>query len=60
MMGDRAVARLAGFGIDTSGLQRLAGVPTSSFIMLTRGYITTVDIFAGSAADLPGVDAVLP
>jgi sugar/nucleoside kinase (ribokinase family) len=119
MMGDWAVARLESFGIDTSGLQRIAGVPTSSSIVLTRkdgsrpalhvrgatghfvvdpadfdkvtdtkvfhmggvglmdamdgapnaalmkhakarGCITTVDIFAGSAADLPDVDAVLP
>lgn len=119
MMGDWAVARLESFGIDTSGLQRLDGVPTSSSIVLTRadgsrpalhvrgatghftvdeadfdlvtdtrvfhmggvglmdamdgprnaalmahakqrGCITTVDIFAGSAADLPDVDAVLP
>lgn len=119
MMGDWAVNRLADFGIDTSGLQRLAGVPTSSSIVLTRadgsrpalhvrgatghfvvepadfdkitdtrvfhlggvglmdamdgprnaalmahakarGCITTVDIFAGSASDLPDVDAVLP
>lgn len=36
MMGDWAVDRLAGFGIDTSGLQRLAGVPSSSSIVLTR------------------------
>lgn len=119
MMGDWAVSRLESFGIDTSGIQRLAGVPTSSSIVLTRkdgsrpalhvkgatghfvvdeadfdrvtdtrvfhmggvglmdamdgprnaalmahakqrGCITTVDIFAGSAADLPDVDAVLP
>lgn len=119
MMGDWAVARLESFGIDTSGLQRIAGVPTSSSIVLTRkdgsrpalhvrgatghfvvypadfdkvtdtkvfhmggvglmdamdgapnvalmkhakarGCITTVDIFAGSPADLPDVDAVLP
>lgn len=119
MMGDWAVARLDSFGIDTSGLQRLNGVPTSSSIVLTRadgsrpalhlkgatghfvvdpadfdkvtdtrvfhlggvglmdamdgtrnaalmkhakarGCITTVDIFAGSVADLPDVDAVLP
>jgi sugar/nucleoside kinase (ribokinase family) len=119
MMGDWAVSRLEGFGIDTSGIQRLQGVPTSSSIVLTRkdgsrpalhvkgatghfivpqsdydrvtdtrvfhlggvglmdamdgpqnaalmahakarGCITTVDIFAGSAADLPDVDAVLP
>lgn len=119
MMGDWAVARLESFGIDTSGLQRLEGVPTSSSIVLTRadgsrpalhlkgatghfvvdpadfdkvtdtkvfhlggvglmdamdgprnaalmkhakdrGCITTLDIFAGSAADLPDVDAVLP
>ncbi len=119
MMGDWAVSRLAQFGIDTSGLQRLKGVPTSSSIVLTRadgsrpalhvrgatghfvvtpadydtitdtrvfhlggvglmdamdgppnaalmahakarGCITTVDIFAGSAADLPDVAAVLP
>lgn len=119
MMGDWAVSRLDSFGIDTSGLQRLDGVPTSSSIVLTRkdgsrpalhlkgatghfvvseddfdrvtdtrvfhlggvglmdamdgprnaalmahakarGCITTVDIFAGSAADLPDVDAVLP
>ena len=117
MMGDWAVNRLEGFGIDTSGLQRLPGVPTSSSIMLTRvdgsrpalhvkgatghfliepadfdritdtrvfhlggvglmdamdgpgnaapmahakarGCITTVDIFAGSASDLPDIDAV--
>lgn len=119
MMGDWAVNRLEGFGIDTSGLQRLPGVPTSSSIVLTRvdgsrpalhvkgatghfliepadfdritdtrvfhlggvglmdamdgpgnaalmahakarGCITTVDIFAGSASDLPDIDAVLP
>lgn len=119
MMGDWAVNRLASFGIDTSGLQRLPGVPTSSSIVLTRldgsrpalhvkgatghfvvepadfdritdtrvfhmggvglmdamdgprnaalmahakarGCITTVDVFAGSAGDLPDVDAVLP
>ena len=119
MMGDWAVTRLEGFGIDTSGLQRLPGVPTSSSIVLTRqdgsrpalhvkgatghfvvkpadfdritdtrvfhmggvglmdamdgprnaalmahakarGCITTVDIFAGSASDLPDIDAVLP
>jgi sugar/nucleoside kinase (ribokinase family) len=119
MMGDWAVSRLESFGIDTSGLQRFDGVPTSSSIVLTRadgsrpalhvrgatghfvvdeadfdkvtdtrvfhmggvglmdamdgarnaalmahakkrGCITTVDIFAGSAADLPDVDAVLP
>ena len=119
MMGDWSVSRLAEFGIDTSGLQRLPGVPTSSSIVLTRrdgsrpalhvkgatghfvvpptefdritdtrvfhmggvglmdamdgprnaalmahakarGCITTVDVFAGSAGDLPDVDAVLP
>lgn len=119
MMGDWAVARIEGFGIDVSGLQRLEGVPTSSSIVLTRadgsrpalhvrgatghfvvdpadfdkvtdtkvfhlggvglmdamdgarnaalmrhararGCITTVDVFAGSPADLPDVDAVLP
>ena len=119
MMGDWAVSRLADCGIDTSGLQRLPGVPTSSSIVLTRrdgsrpalhvkaatghfvvppaefdritdtrvfhmggvglmdamdgpriaalmahtkarGCITTVDVFAGSAGDLPDVDAVLP
>ena len=119
MMGDWAVSRLGDFGIDTSGLQRLKNVPTSSSIVLTRkdgsrpalhvkgatghfvvdvadfdritdtkvfhlggvglmdamdgapnaalmahaksrGCITTVDIFAGSAADLPDVNAVLP
>lgn len=119
MMGDWAVSRLESFGIDTSGIQRLDGVPTSSSIVLTRtdgsrpalhvkgatghfvvddsdfdritdtrvfhmggvglmdamdgarnaalmahakarGCITTVDIFAGSVADLPDVDAVLP
>ena len=119
MMGDWAVERIAGFGIDTSALQRIAGVPTSSSIVLTRpdgsrpalhlkgatgaftipesdfdrvtdarvfhlggvglmdamdgernaalirhakarGCITTVDIFAGSSADLPDVEAVLP
>lgn len=118
-MGDWAVARLEEFGVDTSGLQRLDGVPTSSSIVLTRkdgsrpalhlkgatghfvvpeadfdtitdsrvfhlggvglldamdgtrnaalmrhakarGCITTVDVFAGSPADLPDVDAVLP
>ena len=36
MMGDWAQARLQGFGIDTSAMQRLAGVPTSSSIVLTR------------------------
>jgi sugar/nucleoside kinase (ribokinase family) len=36
MMGDWAVSRLESFGIDTSGLQRLEGVPTSSSIVLTR------------------------
>lgn len=119
MMGDWAVDRIASFGVDTSALQRLPGVPTSSSIVLTRpdgsrpalhvkgatgafvvpeadfdrvtdtrvfhlggvglmdamdgdrnaalirhakarGCITTVDIFAGSPADLPDVEAVLP
>ncbi len=119
MMGDWAVDRIAQFGIDTSGLQRIPGVPTSSSIVLTRrdgsrpalhlkgatgafrvdpadydrvtdarvfhlggvglmdamdgdqnaalirhakgrGCITTVDVFAGSPADLPDVEAVLP
>lgn len=36
MMGDWAVDRIAGFGVDTSALQRVAGVPTSSSIVLTR------------------------
>jgi sugar/nucleoside kinase (ribokinase family) len=35
-MGDWAVARIAGFGIDTSALQRFDDVPTSSSIVLTR------------------------
>jgi sugar/nucleoside kinase (ribokinase family) len=35
-MGDWAVARIASFGIDTSGLQRFDAVPTSSSIVLTR------------------------
>lgn len=119
MMGDWAVDRIASFGVDTSGLQRFDGVPTSSSIVLTRadgsrpalhlkgatgaftvdekdfdrvtdakvfhlggvglmdamdgprnaalirhakerGCITTVDVFAGSPADLPDVEAVLP
>jgi sugar/nucleoside kinase (ribokinase family) len=119
MMGDWAVERIASFGVDTSALQRFAGVPTSSSIVLTRpdgsrpalhlkgatgtfsiddgdfdkvtdarvfhlggvglmdamdgprnaalirhakerGCITTVDVFAGSPADLPDVEAVLP
>ena len=119
MMGDWAMDRIAQFGIDTSGLQRLDGVPTSASIVLTRpdgsrpalhvhgatghfvvpesdwdritdarvfhlggvglmdamdgarnaalmahakrrGCITTVDVFAGSPADLPDVEAVLP
>jgi sugar/nucleoside kinase (ribokinase family) len=119
MMGDWAVERIAGFGIDTTALQRIPGVPTSSSIVLTRpdgsrpalhlkgatgaftideadfdritdarvfhlggvglmdamdgprnaalirhakqrGCITTVDVFAGSPADLPDVEAVLP
>ena len=119
MMGDWVQTRLQGFGIDTSAMQRLAGVPTSSSIVLTRadgsrpalhlkgatgayvvpeadydsvtdarvfhlggvglmdamdgapnaalmrhakarGCITTVDVFAGSADDLPDVEAVLP
>jgi sugar/nucleoside kinase (ribokinase family) len=119
MMGDWAVDRIASFGIDVSGLQRIAGVPTSSSIVLTRadgsrpalhvkgatgafviepddydrvtdarvfhlggvglmdamdgarnaalirhakerGCVTTVDVFAGSPADLPDVEAVLP
>ena len=119
MMGDWAVDRLRSFGIDTSGLQRLPQVPTSSSIVLTRpdgsrpalhvrgatghftvpadrfdavtdarvfhlggvglmdamdgapnaalmqhakarGCITTVDVFAGSRADMPDVAAVLP
>lgn len=118
-MGDWAVDRIASFGVDTSALMRLDGVPTSSSIVLTRldgsrpalhlkgatgafvvdesdfdrvtdarifhlggvglmdamdgprnaalirhakerGCITTVDIFAGSPADLPDVEAVLP
>ena len=36
MMGDWAVSRLESFGIDTSGLQRFDGVPTSRSIVLTR------------------------
>ncbi|MFO1141426.1 MAG: sugar kinase [Amaricoccus sp.] len=36
VMGDWAVDRIASFGIDTSALQRLDGVPTSSSIVLTR------------------------
>ena len=119
MMGDWAVHRIEEFGVDTSALQRIAGVPTSSSIVLTRtdgsrpalhlkgatgafvvdpadfdrvtdatvfhlggvglmdamdgernaalirhakerGCITTVDVFAGSSADLPDVEAVLP
>jgi sugar/nucleoside kinase (ribokinase family) len=36
MMGDWAVDRIASFGIDTSALQRIPGVPTSSSIVLTR------------------------
>lgn len=119
MMGDWAVDRLVSFGIDTSAIERLPGVPTSSTIVLTRtdgsrpalhvrgatghfvvqeadfdrvtdarvfhlggvglmdamdgernaalmrhakgrGCITTVDVFAGSPADLPDVEAVLP
>ena len=119
MMGDWAVERIASFGVDTSALQRIAGVPSSSSIVLTRpdgsrpalhlrgatgafdippedfdritdarvfhlggvglmdamdgphnaalirhakerGCITTVDVFAGSPADLPDVEAVLP
>lgn len=118
-MGDWAVDRIAGFGVDTSALMRLDDVPTSSSIVLTRldgsrpalhlkgatgafvvdeadfdrvtdarifhlggvglmdamdgprnaalirhakerGCITTVDVFAGSPADLPDVEAVLP
>lgn len=119
MMGDWAVDRIGQFGIDTSGLARIDGVPSSSSIVLTRadgsrpalhvrgatghfvvedadfdrvtdarvfhlggvglmdamdgernarlmahakarGCITTVDVFAGSPADLPDVEAVLP
>ena len=119
LMGDWAVDRLASFGVDTSALARLDGVPTSSSIVLTRrdgsrpalhlkgatgafrveeadydrvtdatvfhlggvglmdamdgkpnaslmrhakerGCVTTVDVFAGSPADLPDVEAVLP
>jgi sugar/nucleoside kinase (ribokinase family) len=119
MMGDWAVDRIASFGIDTSALKRIPGVPTSSSIVLTRpdgsrpalhvkgatgafvieekdfdrvtdarvfhlggvglmdamdgprnaglirhakerGCVTTVDVFAGSPADLPDVEAVLP
>lgn len=117
--GDWAAARIAQFGVDTSALQRLAGVPSSASIVLTRadgsrpalhlkgatghfvvedgdfdrvtdarvfhlggvglmdamdgarnarlmahakarGCVTTVDVFAGSPADLPDVEAVLP
>jgi len=36
MMGDWAVDRIASFGVDTSALERIAGVPTSSSIVLTR------------------------
>lgn len=119
MMGGWAVDRIASFGIDTWGLQRIDGVPSSASIVLTRqdgsrpalhvrgatghfvvneadydrvtdarvfhlggvglmdamdgdrnaaliahakrrGCITTVDVFAGSPADLPDVEAVLP
>jgi sugar/nucleoside kinase (ribokinase family) len=119
LMGDWVLQRVAGFGVDVSGLQRIPGGRTSSSIVTTRadgsrpalhlrgatrdftvdaalmekvtdatvvhlggvglmdamdgapnaalmrrakakGAITTVDVFAGSAADLPDVDAVLP
>jgi sugar/nucleoside kinase (ribokinase family) len=36
MMGDWAVGRLEAFGVDTSAIQRLEGVPSSSSIVLTR------------------------
>ena len=36
MMGDWAVSRLEEFGVDTSAIQRLEGVPSSSSIVLTR------------------------
>ncbi|MCA8878388.1 MAG: sugar kinase [Rhodobacteraceae bacterium] len=119
LMGDWVVDRLDSFGVETSHLQRLKNVPTSSSIVLTRadgtrpalhlkgatgaytfaasdfdaltdarifhlggvglmdamdgapnaalmthaksrGCVTTVDVFAGSPADLPDVEAVLP
>jgi sugar/nucleoside kinase (ribokinase family) len=119
LMGDWVLARVAEFGVDVSGLQRIPGGRTSSSIVTTRadgsrpalhlrgatrdfkvdagmmekvtdatvvhlggvglmdamdgapaaalmrrakarGAITTVDVFAGSPADLPDVDAVLP
>jgi sugar/nucleoside kinase (ribokinase family) len=119
LMGDWVLRRVAGFGVDVSGLQRIPGGRTSSSIVTTRadgsrpalhlrgatrdftvdaalmekvtdatvvhlggvglmdamdgapnadlmrrakakGAITTVDVFAGSPADLPDVDAVLP
>lgn len=118
LMGDWVLDRIAHFGVDISGMQRLAGCRTSSSIVLTRadgsrpalhmkgatgdfvvaakdfdritdarvvhfggvglmdsmdgpgnaalivhakqrGSITTVDVFAGSRADLPDVAAVL-
>lgn len=119
MMGDWVLARVARFGVDASGLQRIPGGKTSSSIVCTRpdgsrpalhmrgatrdffvdealaekmtdarvvhlggvglmdrmdgapnaalmrkakqkGALTTVDVFAGSADDLPDVAAVLP
>ena len=36
MLGDWAVSRLREFGVDTSAIQRLDGVPSSSSIVLTR------------------------
>ena len=51
MMGDWVQTRLAGFGIDTSAMQRLAGVPTSSSIVLTRA--------DGSRPALQGCDRCL-
>lgn len=119
MMGDWVLSRVASFGVDASGLQRIPGGRTSSSIVCTRpdgsrpalhmrgatrdffvddalaermtdarvvhlggvglmdrmdgapnaalmrkarekGATTTVDVFAGSAEDLPDVAAVLP
>lgn len=36
LMGDWVLQRLSDFGVDASGIQRIAGAPTSSSIVLTR------------------------
>ncbi len=55
---DARVFHLGGVGL----MDAMDGAPNASLMRRARarGCITTVDVFAGSAADLPDVEAVLP